>query len=138
MDIKLYYSEHGSGEPLILLHGNGEDSGYFKEQIRFFSKHFRVIAVDTRGHGRSPRGNAPFTLTQFAEDLRCFMLEMGIKKPTFWAFRRRKHRHAFALKYPQMTDRLILNSGNIFPSGMKLSVRLPIEAGYVLNKALSK
>lgn len=44
----------------------------------------------------------------------------------------------FALKYPQMTDRLILNSGNIFPSGMKLSVRLPIEAGYVLNKALSK
>lgn len=95
MDIKLYYSEHGSGEPLILLHGNGEDSGYFKEQIRFFSKHFRVIAVDTRGHGRSPRGNAPFTLTQFAEDLRCFMLEMGIKKPTFWAFRRRKHRHAF-------------------------------------------
>lgn len=86
MDIKLYYSEHGSGEPLILLHGNGEDSRYFKEQIRFFSKHFRVIAVDTRGHGRSPRGKAPFTLTQFAEDLRCFMLEMGIKKPTFWAF----------------------------------------------------
>lgn len=86
MDIKLYYSEHGSGEPLILLHGNGEDSGYFKEQIRFFSKHFRVIAVDTRGHGRSPRGNAPFTLTQFAEDLRCFMLEMGIKKAHILGF----------------------------------------------------
>ena len=47
-------------------------------------------------------------------------------------------RTLFALKYPQMADRLILNSGNIFPSGMKLSVRLPIEAGYVLNKVLSK
>lgn len=139
MDIKLYYSEHGSGEPLILLHGNGEDSGYFKEQIRFFSKHFRVIAVDTRGHGRSPRGKAPFTLTQFAEDLRCFMLEMGIKKAHILGFSDGANiAMLFALKYPQMTDRLILNSGNIFPSGMKLSVRLPIEAGYVLNKALSK
>lgn len=139
MDIKLYYSEHGSGEPLILLHGNGEDSRYFKEQIRFFSKHFRVIAVDTRGHGRSPRGNAPFTLTQFAEDLRCFMLEMGIKKAHILGFSDGANiAMLFALKYPQMTDRLILNSGNIFPSGMKLSVRLPIEAGYVLNKALSK
>lgn len=115
MDIKLYYSEHGSGEPLILLHGNGEDSRYFKEQIRFFSKHFRVIAVDTRGHGRSPRGKAPFTLTQFAEDLRCFMLEMGIKKAHILGFSDGANiAMLFALKYPQMTDRLILNSGNIF------------------------
>ncbi len=36
MDIKLYYQEKGTGEPLILLHGNGEDSSYFINQIDYF------------------------------------------------------------------------------------------------------
>ena len=36
MDIKLHYTERGEGEPLILLHGNGEDSGYFVHQINYF------------------------------------------------------------------------------------------------------
>ncbi len=66
----LYYKETGEGEPLVLLHGNGEDGSYFSSQISFFRKRYRVIAVDTRGHGRSPRGTAPFTMTQFAKDLK--------------------------------------------------------------------
>ena len=61
MDIELYYQEAGSGDALILLHGNGEDSSYFKHQIDYFQDRYRVIAPDTRGHGKSPRGNAPFT-----------------------------------------------------------------------------
>lgn len=52
MDIQLYYEEKGEGEPLILLHGNGEDGTYFKNQIEYFSKSYRVIVVDTRGHGK--------------------------------------------------------------------------------------
>ena len=53
MGINLHYIEQGSGEPLILLHGNGEDSTYFKYQIEHFATSHRVIAVDTRGHGKS-------------------------------------------------------------------------------------
>ena len=68
MDIALSYSEYGSGAPLILLHGNGEHSGYFDSQIEVLSRAYRVITIDTRGHGRSPRGTAPFTLEQFARD----------------------------------------------------------------------
>lgn len=70
MDIRLCCVEAGEGFPLVLLHGNGEDHTYFKRQMGPFSQHFRVIAVDTRGHGESPRGTAPFTLEQFAEDLK--------------------------------------------------------------------
>lgn len=66
MDISLFYQEKGSGIPFILLHGNGEDGGYFKHQTDYFSNYYRMIAVDTRGHGKSPRGNAPFTMEQFA------------------------------------------------------------------------
>lgn len=47
MDIKHYYIEKGQGEPLILLHGNGEDSTYFVNQIDEFSSNYRVIALDT-------------------------------------------------------------------------------------------
>lgn len=69
MDISLYYQEKGNGLPFVLLHGNSEDGNYFKSQIDYFSKNYRVIAVDTRGHGKTPRGNAPFTMNQFVEDL---------------------------------------------------------------------
>ena len=62
MDIALYYQEKGKKEPFILLHGNGEDGSYFKHQIDYFSDRYRVIALDTRGHGRSPRGSKPFTI----------------------------------------------------------------------------
>ena len=55
-DISLCYECQGSGPPLLLLHGNGEDGTYFCNQIKFFAKQYTVYAVDTRGHGKSPRG----------------------------------------------------------------------------------
>ena len=56
MNIALNYVETGEGFPLVLLHGNGEDHTYFKRQMEPFSLKYRVIALDTRGHGKSPRG----------------------------------------------------------------------------------
>ena len=55
MDISLYCEERGEGFPIVLLHGNGEDHTYFKNQLEFFSKKYRVIALDTRGHGKTPQ-----------------------------------------------------------------------------------
>ncbi len=130
MDISLAFYEKGRGAPLILLHGNGEDSGYFKHQISFFSRSFRVIAVDTRGHGKSPRGTAPFTIRQFAEDLRCFMDDKGIGRANILGFSDGANiAMTFALKYPERVDRLILNGGNLFPSGLKPYVQIPITIG---------
>ena len=52
--MNLYTKESGTGQPMVLLHGNGEDSSYFVNQMSFFESKYHVIAVDTRGHGRSP------------------------------------------------------------------------------------
>ena len=71
--MNLYTKESGSGQPMVLLHGNGEDSSYFVNQISFFESKYLVIAVDTRGHGRSPRGRGTFTLERFADDLKDFL-----------------------------------------------------------------
>ena len=73
MDIELHFQEKGNGEPFIFLHGNGENSSYFKNQIDYFSTRYHVIALDTRGHGKTPRGDAPFTIEQFSCDLYDFM-----------------------------------------------------------------
>ena len=86
MDIELYYREAGSGEPLIMLHGNGESGEYFINQIEHFQSRYRVIAPDTRGHGRSPRGEAPFTIAQFANDLYDFMQGLGIARAAILGF----------------------------------------------------
>lgn len=131
MNIVLHHIEQGSGEPLILLHGNGEDAGYFVHQMDPFSRHFRVIAVDTRGHGQTPRGEAPFTIRQFAEDLRAFMDTQGIVKASILGFSDGGNiAMVFALKYPERVDRLILNGANLDASGVKRSVQIPIEIGY--------
>lgn len=86
MDISLNYIEKDSGEYLILLHVNGEDLTYFNSQIEYFSKYYRVIALDTRGHGKSPRGNMPFTIEQFASDLKQFMEQKQLSKAHILGF----------------------------------------------------
>ena len=135
MDIALHYEEKGAGEPLILLHGNGEDGSYFKGQIERFSEHYRVIAPDTRGHGRSPRGSAPFTIRQFAEDLAGFMDGLGISRAIILGFSDGANiAMRFALDYPERVRALVLNGGNLDPSGIKRRVQIPIELGYRLTK----
>lgn len=117
--------------PLILLHGNGEDGSYFVHQMEYFSKDYRVIAVDTRGHGQSPRGTAPFTIGQFAEDLLGFMEEQGILQADILGFSDGGNiALAFALKHPERVRNLILNGANLSPSGVKPSVQIPIVIGY--------
>lgn len=139
MDIQLHYTEQGSGQPLILLHGNGEDSNYFVHQIDHFSKEYRVIAIDTRGHGQSPRGSKPFTIKQFAEDLYNFMDEKGIEKASLVGFSDGGNiALIFALKHPEQVDRLILNGANLFPSGVKPRYQWPIEIGYHIAKTFAK
>lgn len=133
MDIDLYYQESGKGnkECLILLHGNGEDGSYFKNQMDYFSGRYRVIAVDTRGHGRSPRGAKLFTIEQFSHDLYDFMTGLKISDAVILGFSDGANiAMKFAMKYPEKVKALILNGGNLTPNGVKRSVQIPIELGY--------
>lgn len=59
--IDLYYETYGSGEPLLMLHGNGGSINAFKFQIPFFEKHYQVIAIDSRLQGKS--GGSPDTIS---------------------------------------------------------------------------
>jgi len=51
--IRLYYEIYGEGHPLLLLHGNGGSIGGRASQISLYEKKYKVIAVDSRCHGKS-------------------------------------------------------------------------------------
>lgn len=134
-DIILYCEESGEGLPMVLLHGNGEDHLYFKNQIQQFSLIRRVLAFDTRGHGQSPRGNAGFTLDTFADDLKDELLRRNIEQCDLLGFSDGGNiALLFAMKYPHMVRRLILNGANLSPSGVKLTVQIPIIAAWLAVK----
>lgn len=135
MDISLYYQEKGNNEPFILLHGNGEDGSYFKNQINYFSDRYRVIALDTRGHGKSPRGTKPFTIEQFSCDLYDFMTNLEIPNAVILGFSDGANiAMKFAMKYPSKVKALILNGGNLNPKGVKRTIQISIETGYKIAK----
>ena len=117
------------------LHGNGESSSYFANQINYFQRKYRVIALDTRGHGKSPRGNAPFTIEQFSCDLYDFMNAHQIPSAIILGFSDGANiAMKFAMKHPNMVKALILNGGNLNPKGVKRTTQLPIEIGYKIAR----
>lgn len=67
--VQAWYEEHGSGEPLLLLHGLGSSSADWLLQIPVFSSHWHVIAPDLRGHGRTPLPDSGLTIEQMAIDM---------------------------------------------------------------------
>lgn len=106
MDIQHFFIEKGQGDPIILLHGNGEDCSYFQGQIGEFSRHYQVYAIDTRGHGKTPRGSRPFTIRQFSEYLLYFMDEHGIHKAHLLGFSDGGNiAMVFAIQHPDRVNR---------------------------------
>ena len=139
MDITHFYIEKGQGDPLILLHGNGEDHTYFDHQIDVFAQHYHVYALDTRGHGQTPRGTRPFTIRQFADDLLAFMDARHIERAHLLGFSDGGNiAIIFAIRYPERVDRLILDGANLDTAGVKRRIQIPIEIGYRIARLFAK
>lgn len=68
-DIRVYYEIYGEGEPLLLLHGNSGAIWTVGQQIPDLSKHFKVIAVDSRGQGKSTDSDQEITYALMASDM---------------------------------------------------------------------
>ena len=139
MDIQHYYVEQGEGYPLILLHGNGEDHTCFAKQMDAFAQEYHVYAIDTRGHGQTPRGDQPFTIRQFADDLAGFMDAHRIRRAHILGFSDGGNiAMLFAMKYPQKVNRLILDGANLDGKGVKWYVQLQIILEYKIASFLGR
>lgn len=67
--VKLYYEEKGVGRPLFLLHCYGLDHRIFSHQFDFFSRYFRTITIDYRGHGLSNKPNEGYKVENYFTDI---------------------------------------------------------------------
>jgi pimeloyl-ACP methyl ester carboxylesterase len=77
-DIKVYYEVYGAGEALLLLHGNGGSIHVFKSQIPELSKHFKVIAVDSRAQGKSTDSDQEITYALMASDMSALIDKLNL------------------------------------------------------------
>ncbi|VVN63638.1 3-oxoadipate enol-lactonase 2 [Pseudomonas fluorescens] len=65
----LHYEEYGQGTPLVLIHGLGSSSQDWELQIPVLARHYRLIVVDVRGHGRSDKPCERYSIEGFTHDL---------------------------------------------------------------------
>lgn len=77
---RFYYEMYGEGVPLLLIHGNGDSIKSFKHQIGEFAINHRVIAMDSRGQGKSELGTAALTYDQMAEDTNALLDHLALKR----------------------------------------------------------
>jgi pimeloyl-ACP methyl ester carboxylesterase len=78
--VRLWYAEFGHGEPVLLLHGGLANSRYWGNQVRALMGHYRVIVMDSRGHGRSTRDAQPFGYDLMAKDVVGLLDHLKIKR----------------------------------------------------------
>jgi pimeloyl-ACP methyl ester carboxylesterase len=76
--VKLYYEIYGSGEPLLMVHGNGGSISDLRNQIAHFRKRYRVIAMDSRDHGRSADSPEALTYEKMTDDLAALLDHLNV------------------------------------------------------------
>lgn len=112
---KIYYEVYGEGNPLLLLHGNGQSIFEFKDQIPELSKHFKVIAVDTRGQGKSVDSlSQSFSYDIFAEDMKVLLDSLNVKSVDIVGWSDGGNTGLkMAMKYPEYVGKLVTMGANL-------------------------
>ncbi len=77
--INLYYEVNGSGQPLLFIHGLGSSTRDWELQVAEFSKSFKVITFDLRGHGQSDKPPGPYSMAMFASDTVGLLKALGVE-----------------------------------------------------------
>ncbi|WP_175635483.1 alpha/beta fold hydrolase [Pedobacter ghigonis] len=123
-DARIYTEEYGKGEPLVLLHGNNGSIADFYRQIPVFAKHFRVIAIDTRGQGRSTDlSTGAYSYDGFANDLHKVLTMMELKKVNIVGWSDGGNTAlSFNLKHPELVNNIVTIGANLSPSGVSDSL----------------
>jgi 3-oxoadipate enol-lactonase len=78
--LRLWSRQEGSGLPVVLLHGLADTHDLWRHQLSDLAASYRVIAVDLRGHGRSPFPGGEFTLSDLAEDVLRTLDSLGVER----------------------------------------------------------
>lgn len=107
--ITIYYEEYGEGRPLVLLHGGTATLQSWQERIPIFAEHFKVIALDSRGHGKTnnPAGHLSYSL--MADDVAAFTQALNLNKPLVFGYSDGGQiALELGMRYPHLASALVL------------------------------
>ena len=126
--VRYYYEIHGTGEPLLLLHGGLGHTQMFGPVLETLAKNRQVIGVDLEGHGHTALGPGEISLPRMGDDMAAILKELGYREVDAMgyslgggvAFR-------LAVQHPQLVRRLVLVSAGFARNGFYPEM-LPMQA----------
>jgi pimeloyl-ACP methyl ester carboxylesterase len=135
--VKIYYEMDGAGTPFVMLHPDTLDLSVWDRQTPFFSRSFRVIRYDARGHGRSESPKSWYTRATHVEDLAQLLRYLEINECYLMGLSGGGSRAiSFTLTHPYMVKALILVDSYV--TGHKMSSSLLRYADMAKTEGVKK
>jgi pimeloyl-ACP methyl ester carboxylesterase len=130
--IKIWYAEFGHGRPVIMIHGGLANANYWGKQVRALDKHYRVIVMDSRGHGRSTRNDQPYGYDLMSSDVLGLMDYLKIKKAAIVGWSDGAIIGLdIAMHHPERVSKLFAFAANSDPSGVADIANSPVFNAYI-------
>jgi pimeloyl-ACP methyl ester carboxylesterase len=130
--IQLWYATFGRGEPVVLLHGGLANANYWGDQVRKLQSRYRVIVMDSRGHGRSTRDAEPYGYDLMASDVLALMDFLKIPKAALVGWSDGAILGLdIAMRHPERLTKLFAFAANSDPSGVADIANSPIFNAYI-------
>lgn len=127
-ELKMYYEIHGKGDPVLLIHGGSASLESFQKQIPDLSPEFKVIAADSRGHGRTGDTPGPLTYAKMAEDFVGLMKHLKLPRVSIigWSDGGIIGLH-LAMRYPELVNKLVTFGSNFHIRGLTKEFKEAVE-----------
>lgn len=130
--VKIWYAEFGHGEPVILLHGGLANANYWGNQVKVLGESYRVIVMDSRGHGRSTRDARPFSYGLMASDAVALLDFLKIRKAAIVGWSDGAIMGLdIAIRHPDRVTKLFAFAANSGPDGVKDIAGSPVFNAFI-------
>lgn len=137
--VSIHYRIYGTGKKtLFFLHGNGEDWTCFDKQIPFLAKDYKVVVMDSRGHGKSGVNEKSLSIKQMARDTAVMIKKLQLTNVTLVGFS-----DGGNIVLEMMVNDLVEVEGiviagaNLNPRGIKMQYQFPIILGHAFCELLA-
>lgn len=135
----LWVVTRGTGRPLVLLHGNGEDHHVFDRMVPALGAGRMLVGIDSRAHGRSPRGTGPLRIASMAHDVAGVLDLLGLARVDVLGFSDGGNvALELAITRPDLLDRLVVVGANLYPAGLRARTLAEMRAASAVVGTLAR